>query len=276
MKSKTNTLIIRTPEGVTFSFAIASPMCRCLAWSVDCMCMMVCVQVLGWVCLQLSFISSDLYGTVITLSYFIISMGYGMAMEWFWQGQTIGKKILRLRVVDREGFKLHVSQIIIRNLLRAVDSLPLFYFVGGIASLLNRHGQRLGDIAANTLVVRIPQLKEPDLEQIKSGKYNSFLNYPHLVARLRQRIGLEEIQLTIQALLRRDQLKLEDRVQLYSEIADHYRELVKFPEEAVQGISDEQYIRNVVEVLFVKKEKSLAVPPRIRPPTTGIADPMPS
>jgi hypothetical protein len=195
-------------------------------------------------------------------------------MEWFWQGQTIGKKVLRLRVVDREGFKLHVSQIIIRNLLRAVDSLPLFYFVGGIASLLNKHGQRLGDIAANTLVVRNPQLKEPDLKQIQSGKYNSFLGYPHLVARLRQRINLEEAQLAIQALLRRDQLKLEDRIELYSEIASYYRELVKFPEEAVQGISDEQYIRNVVEVLFVKKERSSAVPPRTAAHSRSVADPI--
>ena len=68
-----------------------------------------------------------------------------------------------------------------------VDALPAFYLVGGVASLLNTRGQRLGDLAANTLVLREPQLVSPDLEQLFAGKFNSLREHPHLAARLRQR-----------------------------------------------------------------------------------------
>src|SRR5262249_58768067 len=58
--------------------------------------------------------------------------------EWYWRGQTVGKRMLRLRVVDRQGLRLQPSQIITRNLLRFVDGLPAFYMLGGLTSLLNR------------------------------------------------------------------------------------------------------------------------------------------
>src|SRR5205814_573295 len=112
-----------------------------------------------------------------TLGYFILSIGYGIASEWSWRGQTIGKKLFRLRVVDAEGLRLQFNQIVTRNLLRFVDSLPAFYFVGGVVSLLNPSCQRLGDIAANTIVIRNPRLAEPDLDQLLAGKYNSLRQY---------------------------------------------------------------------------------------------------
>ena len=69
--------------------------------------------------------------------------------------------------------------------MRLIDSLPLFYLVGGIAALVSRNGQRLGDLAANTVVAHERHWEAPDLEQIAPAKYNSLLAYPHLAARLR-------------------------------------------------------------------------------------------
>ena len=112
------------------------------------------------------------------LSYFVISIGYGILCEWAWRGQTVGKRMFRLRVVDAEGLRLQFNQVVTRNLLRAVDSLPFLYFIGGTVCWFSPRCQRLGDIAANTIVVRHLRQREPDLDQIMAGKYNSLRQYP--------------------------------------------------------------------------------------------------
>src|SRR5206468_9747860 len=97
------------------------------------------------------------------LSYFVVSIGYTITCEWSWRGQTLGKRLLRLRVVDAEGLRLQFNQVVTRNLLRFVDSLPIFYFVGGVVCWFSPKCQRLGDIAANTVVICYPRIAEPDL-----------------------------------------------------------------------------------------------------------------
>src|SRR6266481_1347018 len=181
---KTAALQIRTPEGIVFSQLLAGPVTRFLAWFIDVLCIGCVLKLLGTVLTLLQILSPDLAGALYALGYFIVSIGYGIACEWSWRGQTIGKKLFRLRVVDAEGLRLQFNQIVVRNLLRFVDSLPAFYFVGGVVLLLNPACQRIGDIAANTIVIRHPRLSEPDLEQLFAGKYNSLREYPHLAARL--------------------------------------------------------------------------------------------
>ncbi len=247
---KTNTLQIRTPDGIVFSQWLAGPMSRFLAWVIDLACIVAASTLLGKFLGILNLISTDFTKALATLLYFAISLGYGIILEWHWRGQTIGKKVLRLRVVDVLGLRLQPSQIVIRNLLRFVDMLPLFYLVGGIACLLSRRAQRLGDFAANTVVIRIPKITEPDIDQLFTGKYNSLRDFPHLEARLRQRVSPAEASVAMHALLRRDQLEPQARVKLFTDVAAHFRSKVEFPLEAVDGITDEQYVRNVVDVLY--------------------------
>jgi hypothetical protein len=83
-----------------------------------------------------------------------------------------------------------------------------------------------------------------------AGKYNSLRDYPHLEARLRQRVSPREAGLALQALLRRNQLDSQARLDLFEQMAAHFRSLVLFPAEACEGITAEQYVRNVVDVLF--------------------------
>jgi len=247
---KTSALQIRTPEGIVFSQLLAGPLTRFLGWAIDMGCIGVLLMILGYIVAILQLISANLAGAAYVLSYFIISIGYGIACEWLWRGQTVGKKVFRLRVVDAEGLRLQFNQIVTRNLLRFVDSLPAFYFVGGVVCWLSPKCQRLGDIAANTIVIRSPRLAEPDLDQLLAGKFNSLRQYPHLAARLRQRISPIEAGLALQALIRRDEFEPLARIELFAELAAHFRTKVEFPAEATEGIADEQYLRNVVDVIY--------------------------
>jgi uncharacterized RDD family membrane protein YckC len=249
-RGKTNTLLIRTPEGIVFSLLLAGPVTRFLAWLIDLACITMLAMLAGTLLGILGWVSPDLARAINVLAYFFISIGYGILTEWFWRGQTLGKRLLRLRVMDAEGMRLQFSQIAIRNLLRSVDMLPALYLVGGTACLLTARAQRLGDLAANTIVVRNPKIREPDLDQVLAGKYNSLRDYSHLTARLRQRISPAEAGVALQAVLRRDELEDKARVELFADIAGHFRTLAEFPPEAVESITDEQYVRNVVDVVF--------------------------
>ena len=247
---KTSTLLVHTPEGIVFSLTLAGPVTRFLAWGVDMACIGALSSALGTLLGFLGLLSPDLARGMAVLAGFVIQIGYGIVLEWFWRGQTLGKRLLRLRVMDAQGLRLQFSQIVIRNLLRFVDMLPAFYLVGGIACLASRRAQRLGDFAANTIVVHNPKIQEPDLDQLLAGKFNSLREYPHLAARLHQRVSAGEARVALQALIRRDELNAQARVELFGEIAAHFRSLVEFPPEATEGISDEQYVRNVVDILF--------------------------
>jgi uncharacterized RDD family membrane protein YckC len=225
-------LRIRTPEGVVFSQTLAGPVVRFSAWFLDLMAISGIMGIIGSLIGLLGLLNRDLAGAVYLVIYFVVSIGYGLAFEWLWRGQTPGKKFLRLRVVDAEGLKLQFHQIVVRNLLRFVDSLPVLYLVGGLACWCSRKFQRLGDIAANTIVVRIPVVAEPEIDQLIAGRFNSLSRYPHLEARLRQQVDQADAALALQALLRRDDFEPSARIEVFSELAAYFRSKVTFPAEA--------------------------------------------
>ena len=258
---KTNTLTIRTPEGIEFSLLLAGPVTRFLAWSVDLLAILAITKMLNVILGLVGIISRDLAMAANILGYFAVSIGYGIFLEWYWQGQTLGKRLMRLRVTDVHGLQLQFSQVVIRNMLRFVDSLPALYLVGGAACLINRRAQRLGDFAANTIVVWTPRVDEPNLDQLLEGKFNSFRNYPHLEARLRQHASPAEAQVALQALMRRDEFEPRARVELFESIVSFFKEIVSFPPEVTDGISDEQYVRKLVDALFRPRSSGKSVLP---------------
>ncbi|HEV2688718.1 MAG TPA: RDD family protein [Bryobacteraceae bacterium] len=248
--ARINTLQLKTPEGIVFSLPLAGPVSRFLAWSVDQACILAATNLIREVLRGIGVFTPGLASAAFVIAYFAISIGYGIAMEWYWRGQTLGKRVLGLRVMDEQALRLEFSQIVVRNLLRFADALPAMYLVGGIACTLSRKFQRLGDLAANTIVVRNLETAQPNLEQILGGKFNSLLEHRHLAARLRQRISPPMAAVALEALLRRDEFQPPARLQLFADLAGHFRELVAFPTEAVEQLSDEQYVRNVVEILY--------------------------
>jgi uncharacterized RDD family membrane protein YckC len=246
----TSHLRIRTPEGIIFAYPLAGPITRSIAWGIDFIVINALSLGVSMLLPAMAIVSIDLYLALQVLSIFVVSIGYGVATEWAWRGQTVGKRLMRLRVMDAQGLRLQFHQVLLRNLLRFVDMLPMSYLVGGCACLLSRRAQRLGDLAANTVVVHHTRQIEPDLDQLLSGKFNSLRQHPHLEARLRQRVTPDETRLALQALVRRDELDPIARVTLFTELAEHFKAIVTFPPEAIEAMPDEQYVRNVVDILF--------------------------
>jgi uncharacterized RDD family membrane protein YckC len=253
-----NTLHIKTPEGITFALLLAGPVARFQAWVIDLACVFVIMMAIGMGIQFTGIISPDFAQAAAIISYFVVSIGYGILCEWHFKGQTLGKRLMSIRVMDIQGLRLQFSQIVVRNLLRFIDSLPACYLVGGLSCLLSPKAQRLGDLAANTIAVREPRIPRPDLEQLLTHKYNSLREHPHLAARLRQRTSPFEATIALQALLRRDALDPAARVDLFAQIAAHFKQILPLPQEITDGITEEQFVRNVVEVLFLTRSS----PPR--------------
>lgn len=245
-----SSLRIATPEGVVFSYRLATPVSRGLAWTIDALVISLTSYLLSRLTALAGIISTDFANFLSAVLYFVVSIGYGIALEWRWRGQTLGKRLFGLRVIDVHGLRLQFSQIALRNLLRPVDSLPLFYLAGGVTAFWTRSGQRLGDLAANTVVAHESNPERPDLEPIVPAKHNSLLPYPHLAARLRSTADPEAVGYAVRAVTQRDRYTPSGRVELFREIAEYFRALAPFPGEALEGLSDEQFVRTVLRVIY--------------------------
>jgi uncharacterized RDD family membrane protein YckC len=198
---------VTTPEGVEFSFCLASPVLRAGALMIDWMVIMAAWSVVGSLLALLHLVSFDAGQGLMIVMFFVLSRGYDIYAEWAWRGQTLGKRLLRLRVVDARGLRLSFTQCLLRNLLRFIDALPFAYAVGGVAALLNSRGQRLGDLVAGTLVVHEPLEWVPEETEIGAQRYNSLRGQVALVARLRRETSPEEARAAWQALARREQIE---------------------------------------------------------------------
>ena len=250
VSGRKNSLTIETPEGVVFSYELATPVTRALAWAVDAAAIGAASTTAATLSQSANILSPDWAKALGVALYFLISTGYGIVLEWRWRGQTLGKRLLGLRVIDAQGLRLQLSQIALRNLLRAVDALPFFYLLGGSASLVSRYSQRLGDLAANTVVVHERTRLEPDLAQIAPARYNSLLAHPQLAARLRSLASPEAVGIAVRAIALRDGYDPAARVELFRELSGYFRSLVRFPEAAVEGLTDEQYVRSALRVIY--------------------------
>jgi uncharacterized RDD family membrane protein YckC len=96
-----------------------------------------------------------------TIALFALNWGYFTAFEAFWNGRTPGKRVARIRVIQRSGRAIGIFESMARNFIRYVDQIPFFYAVGVIAVFATRQHQRLGDLAAGTLVVRDREQQTP-------------------------------------------------------------------------------------------------------------------
>jgi uncharacterized RDD family membrane protein YckC len=86
------------------------------------------------------------------IAYVVLSFAYYFVLELI-TGQTIGKKIMKLRVAMLNGSPLAAGPVAIRTVLRIIDGLPVLYLVGFISIVASKEKQRIGDMAAGTVVV---------------------------------------------------------------------------------------------------------------------------
>jgi uncharacterized RDD family membrane protein YckC len=146
-----------TPEGVVLQLRIAGPVVRACAWAIDFL-----IRVALYLGLAAVFVYLGGVGTaLILIGFFLIEWFYPAVFEAH-NGATPGKKAMGLEVIHDNGTPLSWSSSLIRNLLRAADFLPLFYGFGLLSMLASRNFQRLGDLAAGSLVVYREQRRERD------------------------------------------------------------------------------------------------------------------
>ena len=149
-------LVVATPERVSFDYQVAGLGTRAIAQVVDLLILsaiLIVVIVMG--ALTGVAVGSATIATLVeVLGSFVVVFGYFWVSEAIWSGQTIGKKVFRLRAVGDRGEPLTFMQAGIRNVVRIVDFLPYGYGVGFVVLFVNGRGKRLGDLAAGTIVVK--------------------------------------------------------------------------------------------------------------------------
>lgn len=173
------TLIIETPERVPLHFALASIGNRFLACAID-----HTVQLVTLLLMALAFFlvanfapwSAEVseapkwvYALLIVVLFLIFS-SYFAFFEWAWNGQTPGKRWLKLRVIRQDGRPVAFWEAAVRNLLRTIDMMPApFYSVGLISVFASSIDQRIGDMVAGTVVVREREAEAPAFAQVFSS-----------------------------------------------------------------------------------------------------------
>lgn len=98
---------------------------------------------------------------VVIFLVFLFNWGYFTLFEAFWNGRTPGKKVAKIRVIQRSGRPIGLFESMARNFVRYIDYLPGFYAVGVVTMFLTKQHQRLGDLAAGTLVVQDREQESP-------------------------------------------------------------------------------------------------------------------
>ena len=159
-------LIIETPERVQLEFSLASIGNRFLAVAIDHFIQYFAIFIVIWIILSLAGPggatdnAEEFFGempnwtkAILILLMFLIFAGYFIIFEWWWNGQTPGKRLLKLRVIRDDGRPITLWEAIARNLLRICDAAPGFvipiYSIGLVTIFLNDRDQRIGDIFAD-------------------------------------------------------------------------------------------------------------------------------
>ena len=199
-------LVIDTPEQIPLEFPLAGIGSRSLALAVDTLIqavfgiliMAVALTVVG----NTTHISVRGAWTMAlaALLWFLLQFGYFAVFESLWNGQTPGKRLTHLRVIQESGRPITVYEAVARNLLRIVDALPAMYGVAIISALLSAKSKRLGDYVAGTVVVH----EKPVVLATAVG-----WDLPASAGAARYdvaRLSSEEFQLIEAFLLRREQL----------------------------------------------------------------------
>ena len=170
------TLVIETPERVPLHFALASIGNRFLACAIDhgLQLFVMAIMVIAFVLIA-DFV--DFGGAfrdapkwviaLLILTIFLIWTSYFVFFEWIWNGQTPGKRWLKLRVIREDGRPITFWEAMVRNILRIFDIMPLpFYSIGLICVFISKRDQRVGDLVAGSVVVREREAEAPTFDQV--------------------------------------------------------------------------------------------------------------
>jgi uncharacterized RDD family membrane protein YckC len=155
-------LTVETPENIELKLPLAGFGPRFLALVVDSLLQGVGFVVVFVVAIALALASAPadesaamvVMLVVMLLGMVLVLLGYFVIFELLWNGQTPGKRLTGIRVVKRGGLPLTFTDSLLRNLLRLVDYFPSYGLVGLVSFFVTRNQQRLGDLVADTVVIR--------------------------------------------------------------------------------------------------------------------------
>ena len=154
---------VTTVENVRLSWPVASILLRSFAYSLDLLLQLLAMTLflaLISPLASLGVLRTSQIILLLILAYFLTFDAYFVLFEIFWHGQSPGKRALRLRVIRSDGGPVTWKEALLRQILRYIDFLPAMYSTGIFAVFLSRHQQRLGDMAAGTLVIRERKIQD--------------------------------------------------------------------------------------------------------------------
>ena len=225
MTNSFDTLQIDTPENVSFDYSVAGIGSRFLAALMDTaiigLLQIIIFGTLIWIVSQMDGFSVFdpssgsggetalywIFGIIILLS-FVFYWGYYIFFEILWNGQTPGKRLVGLRVIRVDGTPVSASEVVIRNLVRTIDLLPMAYGVGVVTMFISQNSRRLGDLSAGTVVVH--EKKTTELHELTTDRQRALsqvttkstppLSFPM------DRLKAEDVRIIEEYLLRRKEL----------------------------------------------------------------------
>jgi uncharacterized RDD family membrane protein YckC len=176
---------------------------------------------------------------------FVVSWGYHVYFEVRHQGRSPGKRLVGIRVVDGRGLPIGFEQSFVRNVVRVLDAAPIAYGLGALACRLDRDRRRLGDIAADTLVIREGRAFASDRRVSPSRQFNS-LRTPRVLRLARRRVGLDEREFLAALCWRSEEMEDRARFDLMQEVGQFYREKLEIDDPHLSG---ENLVRGLTSVL---------------------------
>ena len=237
-------LNIDTPEQVSLEFSLATVGSRFLALAID-----TAIQIgsalllfigVGIGAAAASF-TLDQTGpwlmAILVLGLFVIYYVYFAVFESLWNGQTPGKRMIGLRVIHASGRPISALEAILRNIVRIADQLPGIYAVGIVCVFFTERSQRLGDLAAGTVVVH-ERVEGAVSREFTAPRTTSVPATRHGASRL----SAEEISVIELFFRRREELDGHARVRAARRIAERIRDRL----EITSPIENEQLLEEVL------------------------------
>ena len=250
---------VTTPENVRLEHTLAGLGSRLLAWTIDVFVIVLVIIATGMVAGLISLVSDRVGEAVYVTLAFVVSLGYPIILEHRWEGRTVGKRAVGLRVVGRGGLPLTWGQVLLRNLLRPVDMLPGLAAVAGLSMGIHPELRRLGDLVAGTLVIR--ERRPPAPERILGAMGERRGRRLPLAPTTRRLLGAQHREFLLDLCLRRDALDDAVRMRLFSEVAIWLRDTTQVTHDA--GMSDEKLVLSVVAALYENSEQRGTGPTQI-------------
>lgn len=214
-------IVIATPEGIDLELTLAGAGSRFAAALVDSL-LQLALSLALWAVLVLGIGG---YGVALfAVAAFLVGFGYHILFEVLASGRTPGKRWTGLRVVRAGGHPVTFLPSATRNILRLVDWLPAVYIVGCISVLVTKRNQRLGDLAAGTLVIRDQaRVPVPAPPRLLYGQATPPAGLDNLPAWDVSGITAEELVAVRRFLQRRHELELHARTHLAGQLHDRLR-----------------------------------------------------